>query len=64
MNAVRTEPAVYEPVQVGARFAGMADWGVMVKGQPGEAWKLVCLGCTRLEASELARRLNVRPNPR
>ena len=64
MNLVRAEPPVYEPLQVGARFAGTADWGVMVREQPGEAWKLVCVGCTREEAGELARRLNTRPNQR
>lgn len=64
MSGEQVQQAVYEPVLVGARFVGMAEWGVMVKEQPGEAWKLVCLGCTRPEASELARRLNAKPNPR
>ena len=64
MNGERIEERAYEPVHVGARFAGTADWGVMVREQPGEAWKLVCVGCTGPEASELARRLNAKPNPR
>jgi len=67
MNVNQTAPIegrAYEPVDVGARFAGTADWGVMVRERAGEDWKLVCVGCTREEAGELAGRLNAKPPER
>ena len=56
MNGEQNKQRAFEPVHVGARFAGTADWGVMVR--TGGAWKLICVGCTRAEADELTGRLN------
>jgi hypothetical protein len=62
MNGETNEPRSYAPVQVGSRFAGQADWGVMVR--TGGVWKLVCVGCTRKAAGELVARLNANQPPR
>ena len=56
MNGEQNKQRAFEPVHVGARFAGTADWGVMVR--TGADWKLVCVGCTRSEAGDLVNRLN------
>ena len=56
MSGQPNQHPVFEPVHVGERFPGIANWGVMVRTR--DTWKLVCVGCTKQEADELVRHLN------